>query len=303
MVKTKVLFLCTHNSARSQLAEGLLRHLYGDEYEVFSAGTNPTQVNPLAIKVMDEIGIDISEQYSKSLDVFKNVDIDLVVSVCRSGSKINCAICASPIVMGKPELITSRLSKAKDYLDHPFDDPSEVQGTEEEKLQAFRRTRDEMKKWIIERFAYLSERALSKTKVIFLCTGNSARSQMAEAFLRKYAGDHFEVYSAGFAPRHIHPYAITVMNELGFDLSGQHPKDLKQYLGKGHIGIIITMCKKAEEQCPTMPDVSTRLYWDFEDPAAFQGTEEEKLAKFREIRDKINEKTKAWLKERGITPN
>jgi arsenate reductase len=152
MAKTKVLFLCTHNSARSQIAEGLLRHLYDGEYEVFSAGTNPTRVNPLAIKVMAEIGIDISGQFSKSLDVFKDVDIDLVVSVCRSGSKINCAICASPIVKGKPELITSRLPKSKDYLDHPFDDPSEVQGTEEEKLQAFRRTRDEMKKWIKERF-------------------------------------------------------------------------------------------------------------------------------------------------------
>ena len=303
MSKTKVLFLCTHNSARSQIAEGLLRHLYGDEYEVFSAGTNPTQVNPLAIKVMAEIGIDISGQYSKSLDNFKEVDIDLVVSVCRSSSKINCAICSSPIVMGRPELISSRLPRAKDYLDHPFDDPSEVEGSEEEKLVAFRRTRDEIKKWIIERFAYLSERALQKTKVIFLCTGNSARSQMAEAFLRKYAGDHFEVYSAGFEPRPIHPYTIQVMRELGYDLSGQHPKDLKQYLGKIHFGIVITVCVKAEEQCPTIPDVSTRLYWPFEDPAAFQGTEEEKLAKFREIRDKIDEKTKAWLKERGIMGN
>jgi arsenate reductase len=283
------------------MAEGLLRHLYGDEYEVFSAGTNPTQVNPLAIKVMAEIGIDISGQYSKNLDVFKDVDIDLVVSVCRSGSNLNCAICASPIVMGRPELIRSRLPKAKDYLEHPFDDPSEVGGTEEEKLEAFRRTRDEIKKWIIERFAYLSERALEKTKVIFLCTGNAARSQMAEAFLRKYAGDHFEVYSAGFDPRPIHPYTVKVMRELGYDLSGQYSKDLKQYLGKIHFGIIITVCEKAEEECPTIPDVSTRLYWPFEDPAAFQGTEEEKIAKFREIRDKIDEKTKAWLKERGIT--
>jgi arsenate reductase len=126
--------------------------MYGGEYEVFSAGTNPTHVNPLAIKVMDEIGIDISEQYSKVLDVFRDVDIDLVVSVCHSDAKLNCAICASPIVMGRPTLIISRLPKAKEYLDHPFDDPSEVQGTEEEKLAAFRRTRDEMKKWIKERF-------------------------------------------------------------------------------------------------------------------------------------------------------
>jgi arsenate reductase len=153
MSKTKILFLCTHNSARSQIAEGLLRSFYGDRYEVFSAGTNPTQVNPLAFKVMAEIGIDISGQYSKNLDVYKDMDIDLVVSVCHGDSKIKCAICASPIVMGKPELITSRLPKAKDYLDHPFKDPSEVEGNEEEKLAAFRRTRDEMKVWISERFA------------------------------------------------------------------------------------------------------------------------------------------------------
>ena len=166
MVKTRVLFLCTHNSARSQIAEGLLRHLYSDKYEVFSAGTNPTQVNPLATKVMAEIGVDISGQYSKNLDVFKDIDIDLVVSVCRSGSKLNCAICASPIVMGRPELIRSRLPKAENYLDRPFDDPSEVQGTEEEKLEVFRHTRDEMKKWISEKFGDFSERALQKTKVI-----------------------------------------------------------------------------------------------------------------------------------------
>lgn len=153
MAKTKVLFLCTNNSARSQMAEGLLRFFCGDKYEVSSAGTNPTRVNPLAVKVMDEIGIDISGQYSKSLDNFKEVYIDLVVSVCRSSSKINCAICSSPIVMGKPELISSRLPKAKDYLQHPFDDPSEVEGSEEEKLAAFRLVRDEIRKWIIEQFA------------------------------------------------------------------------------------------------------------------------------------------------------
>jgi arsenate reductase (thioredoxin) len=156
MAKPKILFLCTHNAARSQIAEGLLRSLYGDRYEVFSAGTNPAQVNPLAIKVMAEIGIDISGQYSKNLDVYRDMDIDLVVSVCR-GSKLNCPICASPIVMGRPELITSRLPKAKDYLDYTFKDPSEVDGTEEEKLAAFRHTRDEMKEWITRRFAYLKE--------------------------------------------------------------------------------------------------------------------------------------------------
>ncbi len=144
---------------------------------------------------------------------------------------------------------------------------------------------------------------MQKTKVIFLCTGNKARSQMAEAFLRKYAGDHFEVYSAGFNPEPIHPYTFQVMRELGYDLSGQHSKDLAQYLGKENFGIVITLCQKAEEDCPTFPGVSTRLFWPVEDPAAFQGTEEQELAKFREVRDQINEKIKTWLKERGITEN
>jgi arsenate reductase len=126
---------------------------------------------------------------------------------------------------------------------------------------------------------------------------------MAEAFLRKYAGNRFEVYSAGFEPRPIHPYTIKVMRELGYDLSDQHQKELKQYLGKIHFGIVITVCEKAEKTCPTIPGASTRLYWPFEDPAAFQGTEEEKLAKFREVREKINEKIKTWLKERGIMEN
>jgi hypothetical protein len=84
--------------------------------------------------------------------VFKDTDIGLVVLVCRSSPKITCAICASPIVVGKPTIITSRLPKAKDYLEHPFDDPSEAQGTKEEKLEAFRKTRNEIEKWITEKF-------------------------------------------------------------------------------------------------------------------------------------------------------
>ncbi|HVP17214.1 MAG TPA: arsenate reductase ArsC [candidate division Zixibacteria bacterium] len=141
---------------------------------------------------------------------------------------------------------------------------------------------------------------MDKTKVIFLCTGNSARSQMAEALLRKYAGEHFEVYSAGFDPQPINPLTVKVMNEIGLDLSSQYSKGLKQFLGKTHFGIVITVCADAEEKCPTMPGVSTRLYWPFEDPAKGLGTEEEKLAKFREVRDQINAKIKTWLKERGI---
>lgn len=141
---------------------------------------------------------------------------------------------------------------------------------------------------------------MNKTKVIVLCTHNSARSQMAEAFLKKYAGDYFDVYSAGFDPQPINPYAIKVMKEIGYDLAGQYPKELEQYLGTVHFGIVITVCKKAEEKCPTIPGVSKRLDWSVEDPAAFEGSEEAKLAKFREVRNQIHDKVKEWLRERGI---
>jgi len=153
MVKQKVLFICTHNSARSQMAEGLLRDIYGEKYEVFSAGTNPTKVNPLAIKAMAEIGIDISKQYSKSLDEFSEAEIDLAVSVCQSSAKILCELCSSPISMGRPLIINAKLHKTKKYLVHGFSDPSEVEGTEEEKFAAFRQTRDQIKTWITAYFA------------------------------------------------------------------------------------------------------------------------------------------------------
>jgi arsenate reductase len=135
------------------MAEGMLRHLYGEKYEVFSAGSNPTQVNPFAIKVMAEIGIDISRQTSKSIEEFRNKEIDLVVSVCRSSAKLMCSLCSSPIVMGRPEIINTTIPGAKHYLHHGFNDPSEVDGSDEEKTMVFRHTRDDIKQWIIDVFA------------------------------------------------------------------------------------------------------------------------------------------------------
>ena len=155
--KVKVLFLCTHNSARSQMAEGLLRHLYGNRYEVFSAGATPTKVNPLAIKVMAEIGIDISKQYSKSIEEFRGKDIDLVVSLCKSSVKVTCALCSSPIIGDRPQVIGETLPGAKRYFHRPFNDPSEVEGSEDEGLAAFRRARDDIKKWILDYFTNLKE--------------------------------------------------------------------------------------------------------------------------------------------------
>jgi arsenate reductase len=135
------------------MAEGLLKHLYGEKYEVFSAGANPTQVSPFAIKVMAEIGIDISKQTSKSIEKFRNKEIDLVVSVCRSNARLTCSLCSSPIVMGRPEIVSTTIRRAKHYVHHGFSDPSEVGGSDEEKIVAFRRTRDDIKQWIIDYFS------------------------------------------------------------------------------------------------------------------------------------------------------
>ena len=136
-----------------------------------------------------------------------------------------------------------------------------------------------------------------KPRVLFLCTGNSARSQMAEAFLRKHAGDRFEVHSAGLEPKGIHPLTRQVMEEVGLPLDGHRSKSLDEYFMKVQIGYFITVCSDAETRCPTMPGVGARLYWPFEDPAAFEGTEEERLAKFRQVRDQIEARILAWLDE------
>ena len=135
-------------------------------------------------------------------------------------------------------------------------------------------------------------------RVLFLCTGNSARSQMAEAFLRKYGGDQFEAFSAGLDPKGMNPLTVRVMNEIGLDLSGQYSKGVQEFGGKMMINILITVCDQAEKNCPTSwPWNSKKLHWSFEDPAAVEGSEETRIQKFREVRDQIDQKVQAWLKE------
>ncbi|HKG57871.1 MAG TPA: arsenate reductase ArsC [Candidatus Limnocylindrales bacterium] len=123
----RVLFVCTHNSARSQMAEGLLRHLAGGRYEAFSAGTEATPVRPEAIEVMRELGVDISGQTSKTLDGYREQPFDLVITVCDRARE------ACPVFPG---------AKATDHWS--FDDPADAHGTEDERLAVFRRVRDEI---------------------------------------------------------------------------------------------------------------------------------------------------------------
>ncbi len=138
---------------------------------------------------------------------------------------------------------------------------------------------------------------MTKTRVLFLCTQNSARSQIAEAFLREYGGDRFEAYSAGCsAAEEVHPYAVRVMKEVGIDIEDQYPKGLRTYMGKVHFGYVITVCARAEKDCPTVfPGMGFKLSWLFDDPRGVEVPEEERLEKFREVRDQIEEKIVRWL--------
>jgi arsenate reductase len=136
------------------------------------------------------------------------------------------------------------------------------------------------------------------TNVLFLCTGNSARSQMAEAFLRQLGGDAFQAFSAGLEPKGLNPFTVRVMDEVGIDISSYRSKGIDEYLGKEHFQYMVTVCHDAEQNCPRVwPGVNTRLHWSFEDPAVFEGTEEEKLEKFRQVRDLIRTRVEEWVKE------
>jgi arsenate reductase len=137
-----------------------------------------------------------------------------------------------------------------------------------------------------------------KPRVLFLCIENRARSQMAEALLRKHAGDQFEVYSAGFDPAPIHPNVYRVMEEVGLDLDGQFAKGVDLFFNKVYFGILVTVCEKAEEKCPTFPGLGERHHWPIKDPVAVSGTEEEKLQAFREARDAIESRILDWLAHR-----
>lgn len=133
--KKRVLFICTHNSARSQIAEGLMNAFYGDDYTAWSAGTEPTQVNPYAIKVMEEVGIDVTDHHSKGLESFLELDFDYVVTVCDHANEV------CPFFPG-----------GKERIHKGFEDPAVIEGPEEAKLAGFRQTRDEIKAWLEKDF-------------------------------------------------------------------------------------------------------------------------------------------------------
>lgn len=125
-----------------------------------------------------------------------------------------------------------------------------------------------------------------RTRVLILCTGNSARSQMGEGLLRHLAGDRFEVASAGVSPTRVRPEAIKAMREIGIDISDQQAKSVDVFTGQ-EFDYVITVCDNANEHCPVFPGNTTRIHWSFDDPALAEGNDESRLAVFRRVRDEI----------------
>jgi len=138
---------------------------------------------------------------------------------------------------------------------------------------------------------------MQKTRVLFLCTHNSARSQMAEGFLRAMAGDRFEAQSAGTEKTSVNPLAIRVMAERGIDLGG-HTSKVYDGLMQERWDYLVTVCDDANERCPFVPGSVKRLHWSFEDPSRARGTEQERLRVFRRVRDQIAQRLAEWLQNR-----
>ncbi|HLV97046.1 MAG TPA: arsenate reductase ArsC [Ktedonobacterales bacterium] len=139
-------------------------------------------------------------------------------------------------------------------------------------------------------------------RVLFLCTHNSSRSQMAEGLLRARGGTAFEVFSAGTHPRSIHPLAIRALAELGIDISeaaGYRAKGIEEFAHQSPMDVVVTVCDEAAEECPFFPGARRQEHWGFPDPSAATGTEEERLAVFRQVRDAITARIDTWLQEQA----
>jgi arsenate reductase (thioredoxin) len=135
---------------------------------------------------------------------------------------------------------------------------------------------------------------MSARRVLFVCTHNSARSQMAEAFLRLHGGDSFEAFSAGTEATTVRPEAVAVMAELGIDISGQKSKTYERFLGDS-FEWVVTVCDRARQTCPVFPGAEGSAHWAFDDPAEAAGDEEARLAVFRRVRDEINARVKMFV--------
>jgi arsenate reductase len=285
----KVIFACVHNAGRSQMAAAFFNALADpSKAHALSAGTKPAEhVHPEVLEVMRNVGLDLTETRPRQLTPELLEGSSLLVTM---GCGEEC-----PLLPGVQR------------DDWPVEDPKGKPS------QRVREIRDEIRRrveallqkedWASGSTSPSLSSAPGKPGVLFLCTANSARSQIAEALLREQAPDRFEVYSAGLKPAaQVHPLARQVLEERGIATSTLRPKDLKRFLAKVSIHYAIIVCEKAAQNCPSMyPFALQTLYWPFEDAAAFGGSTEQRLQKFREVRDRIESRLRAWTEELAAT--
>ena len=288
--KPVVLFLCSTNSCRSQMAEALLRRRAGDRFEVHSAGIRPAaEIHPLTRQVMAEIGCDLAGQRPKGVREYLGTLLPAyVIIVCEQTAR-EC-----PTVW--PGL--------GPVLLWPIEDPAAFEGTPEPQRAKFREVRD----WIDARLGgWLEELARTdphtawqaqwmaagdtnrRMRVLFLCIGNACRSQMAEGWARHLKGEVVEPFSAGLEPRGLDSRAVRVMAEAGVDISRQRSKSLDEFRGEA-LDYVVTVCDHANEACPVFPGATKRVHVGFDDPPRLaQGArnEEEVLTHYRRVRDEI----------------
>jgi arsenate reductase len=272
--KERILIICSQNSARSQMAEGFLKKYGGSWFDVFSAGFNPAPVHPMAVQVMHEAGIDISSHQSKSVkEYLGQLSFGNVIAVCKKAEE-QC-----------PVIFPSALK----ILSWPFDDPSSFEGTEAEKFQEFRRIRDEIKAAVL---SWIAQRQLEfdagRKRVLFLCTHNSARSQMAEGLMNTLLSENYSAYSAGLEPGKLNPYVVRAMAEIGIDIASNRAKSVDEFTQQ-EFDYIVTVCDKAGEACPWFPGAKQTLHQGFPDPSTFTGTDEEIMERVRSVRGQIKE--------------
>lgn len=296
--KKKLLFLCTGNSCRSQMAEALVNQLFADHAEAHSAGTHPRPVHPLAVAVMQELGVDISQQSSKPVETFSGETFDLFITLCDRARE-NC-----PLTF-----------EGQRRLHVGFADPADKVGTTEELLAEFRVVRDAILMWLGDFFELFADdfplaaptdrhpatqskrrEPMKKKRALFLCTHNACRSQMAEGLVNDDFGDRIEAFSAGTEATRVHPLAAKVMAEIGIDLGGHRSKTLDEFAGQP-FDYVITLCGDANERCPLFFGGVKRLHIGFEDPSRLPGSAEEVLPEFRRVRDEIRQRLREFFEK------
>lgn len=274
---TTVLFACVHNAGRSQMAAGFFNALADpDSARAISAGTQPAgHVHPEVLGVMREVGIDLSHARPQRLtdELARSVQV-LVTMGCGE---------ACPFVPGV------------ERVEWEIADPK---GQPIERVRSIRDTIRVQVEQLIAKHAWGRSTPAERLRVLFLCTHNAARSQMAEALLRHLAGDHFEIFSAGLEPTDIHPLTLRVLEEHNVPTVGLRAKGVRELMGKVKVDYAIGVCDPTEVNCPRLfPFALNVLQWPFEDPVAAPAGIQ--LEVFRRVRDSIEIRLKQWRQQIG----